>query len=80
MDDSVPPSKGFANFLRIAQVAANEAKALFILGPFRVGLEGLKPRLRVEHEIEDANVMAEPEKMRDKPAANVAESASDEDF
>ena len=80
MDDSVPPNKGFANFLRIAQVAANEAKALFILGPFRVGLEGLKPRLRVEHEIEDANVMAEPEKMRDKPAANVAESACDEYF
>jgi hypothetical protein len=75
MDDSVPPSKGFANFLRIAQVAANETKALFMLGPFRVGLEGLKPRLRVEHEIEYPHIVSEPEKMRDKPAANVSESA-----
>ncbi len=80
MDDSVPPSKGFAHFGRVAQVAANETNALFILEPFRVGLEGLEPRLRVEHKIEDADIVSEPQKMRDKPAANVAESACDEDF
>jgi len=80
MDDSVPPSKGFADFLRIAQVAANETKALFILGPFRVGLEGLEPRRRVEHEIEDAHIVAERKKMRNQSAANVAEATCYEDF
>ena len=64
----------------MTKVAAHEREALLPLRPMRIRLEGLQAGLRVEHEIERADIMTERQEMWDQPAANVAESASDEYF
>ena len=80
MNDGVTANERFANFLRIAQVASHEGKALLPLRPHGIRLERFESGLGVKHEIEHPHIVAERKKMRNQSAADVAETTCDEDF
>jgi hypothetical protein len=80
MDHRVASGESLADFARIAKVAADQTEALLPFRPLGIRLEGIKAGLRVQHEIENTNVVSEGKKVRNETATNVAEATSDEDF
>ena len=80
MDHRVASGKSLTDFARIAEVAADQTEALLPFRPLGIRLEGIEARLRVQHEIENTDVVSERKKVRNETATDVAEATSDEDF